>query len=885
MRRRLAGLTTLSMRLWLLGVIACSFSTEANAANSPPAMIVPGQFNVSATGAATYNIPIAVPPGSAGMVPALSLGYSSQSGNGIAGIGWTLSGLPSISRCPRTMAQDSGVHGSVNYDTYDRFCMEGQRLIYVTGGSGYGTDASQYRTEVESFSEIIEHNAINSSNVWFEVHTKSGQIMQFGNTTDSQILTIGLSTNVVRAWAVNQITDTVGNYLTVTYNCTPVSGACTDSDRTTYGEAYPLQINYTGNAAAGVSPYNSVTFSYQCKDGAGTCRGDTAPMYQAGALTQTTVLLTDIKTYQGANLVSDYQLAYREGTTTTNSRLTSVTLCDNASHCLAPTTFGWQGGTGYETLSSGTSETVAQDQLLIPAGFSGTGIPDALPLPGNVPCSSYPTFPGYAAPSYTTVSGSVSNALGTYDFCTFYGNTQTIVAPNGTSSVLALLEGDSSLNPTKYVAYVSNSQGVTQGVYTLSVGANPPPAFAGDFNGDGIVDILIQGTSTTQYYPGLSSGGFSTTGVSLGSFSPSTTALSPTDFDGDGCTDLYTQTSSSATVHYGCNPATSSASAPMASGYTPVFGDFNGDGKTDILLVSKTAPAQLWLSTGTGFTEVNSSVASGTTGSSDWGKYIVYVGDWKGEGKADILLVAPGTTGNYGSGTSHKLYVSTGTDLTPAVDSSNNPITISNSASRATAVPAGWSGTGATDIWIQQPTTAGGDTLHTFSYAPELMITISNGIGSTTNVSYAPLNTNGSLYTKGSSAVFPNQDIDGALYVVSRVDASNGLGTCNPATSYTNCYSSTYTYAGAQTNVQGRGFLGFFHRYNYRLADQCRAGHQLQHDVPLYRDGDLADQDVQHNDAQLHDEYAQQRNWMWVHGITHHQCLFCLSDTKRGCEQ
>src|SRR5262249_26783523 len=46
-----------------------------------PAMIVPGQLNVTDTGAFTYTIPIAVPPGTAGMVPALSLDYSSQNNN------------------------------------------------------------------------------------------------------------------------------------------------------------------------------------------------------------------------------------------------------------------------------------------------------------------------------------------------------------------------------------------------------------------------------------------------------------------------------------------------------------------------------------------------------------------------------------------------------------------------------------------------------------------------------------------------------------------------------------------------------------------------------------------------------------------------------------
>lgn len=92
-------------------------------------MATPGQMNVSAAGAFTYSIPIIVPPGTAGMGPALALDYSSQNGDGPEGIGWALTGLPAITRCPRTPAQDQGVHGSVNFDLNDRFCMNGQRLV------------------------------------------------------------------------------------------------------------------------------------------------------------------------------------------------------------------------------------------------------------------------------------------------------------------------------------------------------------------------------------------------------------------------------------------------------------------------------------------------------------------------------------------------------------------------------------------------------------------------------------------------------------------------------------------------------------------------------------------------------------------------------------
>src|SRR4029077_20351705 len=115
-------------------------------------MSLPGKFSVGTSGAATYNIPIAVPPGTAGLAPSLSLEYNSQGGNGLLGIGWSLGGLPSIGRCPRTVAQD-GALGGINFDANDRFCLDGQRLVVISGT--YGADGSEYRTEVDTFSKII----------------------------------------------------------------------------------------------------------------------------------------------------------------------------------------------------------------------------------------------------------------------------------------------------------------------------------------------------------------------------------------------------------------------------------------------------------------------------------------------------------------------------------------------------------------------------------------------------------------------------------------------------------------------------------------------------------------------------------------------------------
>lgn len=311
----------------------------AATAGDVPAMILPGQFNVSATGAFTYSIPIAVPPGTAGMVPALSLDYSSQNGDGLEGMGWVLSGIPSITRCPSTLATDK-VHGSVNYDSRDKFCFEGQRLI-LNGGGNYGGDGTTYRTEVDGFSEFIAHGQLGGGPAWFEVHTKAGQIMDFGTYGNSQVLAVGKS--VVRAWALYQVSDTAGNYLTVTYNTSPSD--CVYNAQVTYGLVCPSEIDYTGNSKTGMATYNAVKFFYES-------RPYSTPAFQAGSLQQNTALLTDIKTY-GPSLTHDYKINYNLPTNGAQvPTISTVSLCDSGGVCLNPTSFTWQGTQDAPPMSS-----------------------------------------------------------------------------------------------------------------------------------------------------------------------------------------------------------------------------------------------------------------------------------------------------------------------------------------------------------------------------------------------------------------------------------------------------------------------------------------------------------------------------------------------------
>ena len=166
----------------LFALIFTAFLAFAPVGQAAERFETPVGFNVSPTGAANFNIPIEAPPGTAGMAPSISLNYSSQRGDGMLGMGWSLGGLSAIYRCGRTLIQD-GVTDTVNYNTNDKYCMDGQRLVAVTGA--YGANGAEYRTERESFTKIISYGTAGNGPSYFKAWTKAGQIIELGNSTIS----------------------------------------------------------------------------------------------------------------------------------------------------------------------------------------------------------------------------------------------------------------------------------------------------------------------------------------------------------------------------------------------------------------------------------------------------------------------------------------------------------------------------------------------------------------------------------------------------------------------------------------------------------------------------------------------------------------------------
>jgi hypothetical protein len=136
-----------SLFLLLFTLLTFGQSTEAGVTN--------GELSVSLTGAANYNIPISVPPGINEVIPKLSLVYSSQSGNGMAGYGWNIGGISAITRIQPSALHD-GIINPVDGGETDRFALDGQRLVKKDGGKYFDmVGPGRGNTyELENFSNI-----------------------------------------------------------------------------------------------------------------------------------------------------------------------------------------------------------------------------------------------------------------------------------------------------------------------------------------------------------------------------------------------------------------------------------------------------------------------------------------------------------------------------------------------------------------------------------------------------------------------------------------------------------------------------------------------------------------------------------------------------------
>jgi hypothetical protein len=192
---------------------------------------------------------------------------------------------------------------------------------------------------------------------------------------------------------------------------------------------------------------------------------------------------------------------------------------------------------------------------------------------------------------------------------------------------------ESTANNTTLVVYLSQGDGTfAAGVpYTVS---NAPLGSdlttLGDFNGDHITDIAISLQGQEVVLLGNGDGTFQTVKTSTGvSFSYGEFAFSG-DFNGDGRLDIVL----AGELLLGNGDGTFQAPTPVANGVAQAVGDFNGDGKLDLAV--STGATEICLGNGDGtFSNGASYIESLAENGVPDGPFVV--ADFNVDGKLDII--------------------------------------------------------------------------------------------------------------------------------------------------------------------------------------------------------------------------------------------------------
>ncbi|MGB2741705.1 MAG: FG-GAP-like repeat-containing protein [Cognaticolwellia sp.] len=315
-----------------------------------------GSFRVDESGSATYNIPLNIPAGIAGVQPQLGFSYTSNGADGMMGRGWNFSGISAISRCPKNMSQDDE-QSNISHSENDRLCLNGQRLVTWgseknknTPNSSYWS-ADKYHTEIDDFSIVTAHGNTSQGPSAFTVETKSGEVHYYGlassvSGSDSLGLTMTInlkvygggnesssdafvnsgSANLAKTWALKAIKDVKGNYIVFRYHEDAVKG-----------EHYLKEIHYTGRTD-GKSPFSRVILNYidNPKWFVGWSVGNPISMRK---------LLDSVTIYQDQEVFRHYGLNYATSEVLEEKNyLESIQECTdtNQSNCLPSTVFEWQ---------------------------------------------------------------------------------------------------------------------------------------------------------------------------------------------------------------------------------------------------------------------------------------------------------------------------------------------------------------------------------------------------------------------------------------------------------------------------------------------------------------------------------------------------------------
>lgn len=827
--------------------------------SSSNAGTTPDEFAVSLSGAATYSVPVSLPPGIKDIAPNIAISFSSQASNGLAGWGWNVSGLSTITRIPSTKFHDGSV-GGVRFDVNDRFALDGQRLLLKSGT--YGSNGSEYQTENYSNIKIKAYGTSPYGSSYgpsyFIVIYPDGTRAWYGN---------GGSSRGRLEWALYKRQDPQGNYIEYNYSR---SNNLLRINRIKYG------------SRVGTTPPNDIYFYYKTR---------TRPevSYIKGITFKRSNILDRIEVNGGGQLFRKYQLTHNV-TTLGYERVSSIREYNGSNQSFPAITFSYESSSGGVQRDGNTLDIYPginynNDRVAV-GELNGDGKMDFITYNKNSRNELnvfMDIFDDYG-------SGiSIGYSVSTEKFDDVFAS--TILSWNGKvlsqQGVTNVRETVNSSNSTaRFRTFAMAAYGpVFQydknvnfpigpvGDFDCDAPSNndyrkiPKSYISGDFNGDGLTDVLaipkkyykqvceleydywddyeecICGNETVSqgnseiYFIDLKRTA-STTAVNIGSLAyriqDGTDKLFGVDFDGDGKTDLMHIRNGLARV-YSMNSSNQLVQIAFLS-YNQIddekpilLGDYNGDGKTDFAQPSanNSTTWRFYLSRGSniyyyskniGVTYTESYVhngwrnVNGVSMSNPLYEYRYIAQDYNGDGKSDILkheVVSPYSSYNT---VSDRLMLYTNkhnsNENTPSFQLTTNSLATNNGVTKF-GIP----------LFLEAKSTNSnleyayidGNNVHTYVFNRDnkkdtsLKKITNNGV--VTDILYERLVEDdglpyySSIYSPDYSETYPfvNINLAPSIKVVKEVE-NTGSGQSQ---------TQLFKYKGMVSHAQGLGFLGF----------------------------------------------------------------------------
>lgn len=590
-------------------------------------------------GSMNTTVEIEVPPGYEGNTPGLALQYSSSSGSGEVGYGWSL---------PVSSIERMRLRGLPVYDDSDEIVVDGGGELVRTGVS---SGSAEYRARFEgAFVRYRWHERDGGAAGYWTAERPDGTIAYYGaDETGSAVRAARVETpeGYVYRWHLVAEVDRFGHAIRYAY--------AKDGEYSLVDE-----ISYAHDASG--SPLYSVRFAYEA-------RPDAITTGEPGFLLALRQRLSEVRVLSGPETIRRYLLSYEDLATSGGaSRLASV---DQRGRGDAPTPirFTYAYSRSLDGSCSGSCDGAFMvDMGNLPAGvdlrsgratlidMNGDALPDILStstdgrhtiVPARIdPETGVPSF-GAAYPSAATTSGTafVLSAPGVQVLdVDGDGFTDIIESRNGNvlcntgtgdwggssclmNSTLPVLEddGDGDANP-RYVRFLdydddrridiirtlpgSTEVFVNTGEAFVShlvedIGAQfdvSPTLQLADLNGDGLQDPveILTGATQLRYRLNLGYGRWTTweTASLIGFGGSDLELMQLEDINGDGMADVVLVAGNE--VRYAVNrgdhfdPAVTVTSADV-TGDVPervtdstvvLFADMNGSGSRDVVWVT-----------------------------------------------------------------------------------------------------------------------------------------------------------------------------------------------------------------------------------------------------------------------------------------------------------